>query len=542
MTLLSSDSAQTLEPAQTSADHNLAQLLAARAESADPALLWDGGQLSYQQLAQQVGLARSFLQAQGLQAGQRLALALPNLPLMPQLTYAALSLGLVLVPLHPLLSASEVAYQLADSQASLLLAGEGTRPAQEVEQIDQILADTEGLGPIRLQVVDPLGAFLGQNPQGQEASQGSWQPLALASDAPALILYTSGTTGQPKGATLSHANLLSNALTCAQVFDFQPEDRVFGGLPFFHAFGLTVSLNAVFAAGASVALLPRFSPQAALELIGQLGVNVLAAVPTMYGAMSALLAQQPELAGGLKGQIRFGISGGAALPASIHSQLHEQLSFPIYEGYGLSETSPVVSFNQARFGLLLGSVGRALPGVQVQVVDRQGQVLGPDQLGELEVAGPNVMLGYWGRPEASEAVRRGPWLATGDLARIDAEGNIFIVDRMKDLILRNGLSVYPRQIEDLLDTHPLVAQVAVVGQPDSRVGEEIVACIVPLRPLGQEEAASLEAELDLLARQQLAAYKYPRRYVLMDSFPLGPSGKVLKRQLAALLAQQAGPQ
>ncbi|WP_237205557.1 AMP-binding protein [Rothia nasimurium] len=519
--------------AQQSADcspqNNIAALLQARAADNRTALTWAGGAMTYRQLAQYTGSLLNWLRERGVAAGDRVALALPNVPAMVGLYYGALALGAVVVPMHPLLSAREAAYQVQDAGARLLVAAAGTRVGQELDQIQVEVGEQ-----VALELLSPEAMFGADVPEPL-----SWEVQPVAATEPAVILYTSGTTGAPKGATLTHANMLSNALTCVEVFGFTPDDVIFGGLPLFHAFGQTVSMNAVLAAGAAIALLPRFTPGGAAQLCAAAGVTIFAAVPTMYSALASYLGTDPALTHRLRGRVRFGISGGAALPASVHADIERLVAFPIYEGYGLSETAPVVSFNRAEYGLVIGSVGRALPGVDVKVVDRQGQSLATGEAGELWVAGPNVMAGYWGRPEASAAVLKGRWFATGDVARLDEAGNIFIVDRLKDMILRNGNSVYPREIEDVLYTHPAVQLAAVVGQPSETVGEEIVAVVVPREPLDASQQAELTASLDQLARRELAAYKYPRRYVFKEELPLGPTGKILKRVLAEALTQEA---
>lgn len=512
--------------APSTVESNLCSLLTEQDLSQGIALRWEGGQLTYQELVGQVGSASQWLANRGVGAGDRVALALPNVQQMVALYYATLALGAIAVPLHPLLTAREVQFQVQDAGARLLVIWAGTRVAGELADLD--IGVVNG-GRSAAEVIDSGLIFEGQ-------SETSLAVCPVDANAPAVLLYTSGTTGQPKGATLTHANMLSNARSCARVFGFQPADTIFGGLPLFHAFGQTVSMNAVFAAGASVALLPRFTPQGAATLCANTGVTVFAAVPSMYSALANFLETQRGLAERLRGSLRFGISGGAALPASVHADIDRLASFPVYEGYGLSETSPVVSFNRAEFGLVIGSVGRSLPGVQVEVRDEQGNALGLNQPGQLWVSGPNVMAGYWQNPGATEQVFAGNWFATGDVARIDEEGNIYIVDRLKDMILRNGNSVYPREIEDILYTHPQVSLAAVVGKADPQVGEEIVAVIVPRKAdLTGDEAEALIAELDDLCRQQLAAYKYPRSFLLRSELPLGPTGKILKRQLATSL-------
>lgn len=481
--------------------------------------------VSYAQLASAASQVQRHLEALGVERGDRVALSMPNVALMPALYYGIVAAGAICVPLNPLLSGAELEYHLRDSGAKVLFAFAGTRLASEASST--VLVKN---GSVRCEIFtggegSPVAPF-------DAPAETVLEPVPVAASDAAIILYTSGTTGKPKGATLTHANILSNARSCVSVFGFTAEDVIFGGLPLFHAFGQTVSMNAAFAASATVALLPRFTPDGALNLIERAGVSVLAAVPSMYVSLAAALEAEPERARSLRGRIRFGISGGSPLPAPVHAAWKTLIECPVYEGYGLSETSPVVSFNQAEFGMVLGSVGRVLPGVQVQVRCPQGSECAPGVSGQLWVRGENVMAGYWNNPAATAEVFDGEWFATGDVARVDEQGNIFIVDRIKDMVLRNGYSVYPREIEDILYTHEQVQSVAVLGVPDERVGEEVVAVVKP-RP-GADEGV-LQAELNALARTRLAAYKYPRRYVMVESMPLGPTGKILKRDLRVVI-------
>ena len=515
--------------------NNIAYLLAEAASSAgtkaalaipasEPA---DMQLVSYAQLASAASQVQRHLEALGVERGDRVALSMPNVALMPALYYGIVAAGAICVPLNPLLSGAELEYHLRDSGAKVLFAFAGTRLASEASST--VLVKN---GTVRCEIFtggegSPVAPF-------DAPAETVLEPVPVSASDAAIILYTSGTTGKPKGATLTHANILSNARSCVSVFGFRAEDVIFGGLPLFHAFGQTVSMNAAFAASATVALLPRFTPDGALNLIERAGVSVLAAVPSMYVSLAAALEAEPERARSLRGRIRFGISGGSPLPAPVHAAWKTLIECPVYEGYGLSETSPVVSFNQAEFGMVLGSVGRVLPGVQVQVRCPEGSECAPGVSGQLWVRGENVMAGYWNNPAATAEVFDGEWFATGDVARVDEQGNIFIVDRIKDMVLRNGYSVYPREIEDVLYTHEQVQSVAVLGVPDERVGEEIVAVVMP-RP-GADEGV-LQAELNALARTRLAAYKYPRRYVIVESMPLGPTGKILKRDLRVSIQQ-----
>lgn len=532
--------------------NNIAYLLAEAASGSDSdsaaktALAIPGSEpadmrvVSYVQLASAAAQVQHHVAALGVERGDRVALSMPNVALMPALYYGIVAAGAICVPLNPLLSGAELEYHLRDSGARVLFAFAGTRLASEATSTVpvkngsvrcEIFTGGEG-SPVAPFDAPADSALSDSVPSATAPSAAVLEPVPVAASDPAIILYTSGTTGRPKGATLTHANILSNARSCVSVFGFTAEDVIFGGLPLFHAFGQTVSMNAAFAASATVALLPRFTPDGALNLMERAGVSVLAAVPSMYVSLAATLEAEPERARSLRGRIRFGISGGSPLPAPVHSALKTLIECPVYEGYGLSETSPVVSFNQAEFGMVLGSVGRVLPGVQVQVRCPEGSECAPGVSGQLWVRGENVMAGYWNNPAATAEVFDGEWFATGDVARVDEQGNIFIVDRIKDMVLRNGYSVYPREIEDVLYTHEQVQSVAVLGVPDERVGEEVVAVVMPR--LGADEGV-LQAELNALARTRLAAYKYPRRYVMVESMPLGPTGKILKRDLRVVI-------
>lgn len=516
------NTASILAEAAAASPRKVALALPAAGDSAESSSLLN---ISYGELASAAAEVQRYLGTLGVEPGDRVALSMPNVPLMPALYYGIAARGAICVPLNPLLSGAELEYHLEDSGAKVLFAFTGTRLAQEAASTVPVKN-----GSVRCEIFEPSASPLAPF----DGVDVPLAPAAVKEQDPAVILYTSGTTGRPKGATLSHANILLNARSCVKVFGFTAEDVIFGGLPLFHAFGQTVSMNAAFAACATVALLPRFTPDHALSLIEAARVSVLAAVPSMYISLAALMAEQPERCARLRGTVRFGISGGSALPAPVHEAWKELADCTVYEGYGLSETSPVVSFNQVAFGMVLGSVGRVLPGVQVQVRDSAGVERPTEESGQLWVRGENVMLGYWNNPEATAGVFDGEWFATGDVARVDADGNIFIVDRIKDMVLRNGYSVYPREIEDVLYTHDLVQSVAVLGVPDERVGEEIVAVVVPR---AGADWGVVQAELNALARTRLAAYKYPRRYIAVDAMPLGPTGKILKRDLRSKLAE-----
>jgi long-chain acyl-CoA synthetase len=346
-----------------------------------------------------------------------------------------------------------------------------------------------------------------------------------------VILYTSGTTGKPKGAVLSHLNLVLNAqLSAVDVVRISPDDVLLGCLPLFHSFGQTCAMNAGFYAGATLVLMPRFDGAAALDLLHEHGVTVFMGVPTMYlGLLDAVNK------GGRPAPLRRAISGGASLPVAVIDSMKEVFGADIYEGYGLSETSPVATFNQEIFGRRPGSVGHPIWGVEVAVaradVEDRVEMLPQGEVGEIVIRGHAVMKGYHGKPEATAAALVDGWFRSGDLGRIDEDGFVFIVDRKKDMVLRGGYNVYPREVEEALARHPAVAQVAVIGVPSQTYGEEICAVVRLSEESSARPQEEVVDEIRSWSREHLAAYKYPRVVKVVEDFPLGPSGKVLKREL-----------
>ena len=339
----------------------------------------------------------------------------------------------------------------------------------------------------------------------------------------AVILYTSGTTGQPKGAELTHANLTSNTeVACADIVRAQPDDVIFGGLPLFHAFGQTAALNLAIAAGACLTLLPRFDAETALRIIAGHRVTVFEGVPTMYVA----LLHRPDRADYDTSALRMCFSGGAALPAEVLRGFEQAFGCMLLEGYGLSETSPVASCNHPDRDRKPGSIGTPIRGVQMRIVDKEDHEVPQGEVGEIVIRGPNVMKGYWHRPETTaEAIRDG-WFHTGDLARVDEDGYFYIVDRKKDMIIRGGYNVYPSEIEELLYQHPAVAEAAVIGLPHPALGEEVGAAVT-LKP----GAGTTAEELREHVKSLVAAYKYPRHLWIAEEMPKGPTGKILKREI-----------
>jgi long-chain acyl-CoA synthetase len=451
----------------------------------------------------------TLLTSAGVEPGDRVGIMLPNVPAFPIAFYGALAAGAVVVPMNPLLKSREVGYYLSDSGAKVVLAwhavaGEAAKGAADA-------------GAQAFTVATPDAADL---LAGHEAAR-EWS--GRDDDDDAVILYTSGTTGKPKGAQLTHTNLVRNAeLTARTLLRNDPDDVMMGCLPLFHVFGLTCALNATVAAGGVLTLLPRFDPAKALEIIQRDAVTIFEGVPTMYAAILHLPEADPRLAATL----RVCVSGGASLPVEIMRGFEEKFGCIILEGYGLSETSPVASFNHPDQVRKAGSIGIPVEGVQLRLIDETGQTVPEGEIGEIAIRGHNVMKGYWGKPEATaEAITDG-WFRTGDLAKVDADGYYYIVDRKKDMIIRGGYNVYPREIEEVLHEHPAVAEVAVIGIPHAELGEEVAAAVA-LKP----GASATPEELRSFVRDKVAAYKYPRQIWLVESLPKGPTGKILRREV-----------
>jgi long-chain acyl-CoA synthetase len=450
------------------------------------------------------------LKGKGLERGDRIGLMLPNVPYFPVVYYGILRAGGVVVPMNVLLKEREVHFYLEDSGAQLLFAWH-----QFAEDAQQGASDA-GAECILVEPGKFEGLLASHEPDREVAER--------AGDDTAVVLYTSGTTGTPKGAELTHANLRQNCMIVTEKLgEFTEDDVLLGALPLFHSFGQTCAMNASVGIGATVTLLPRFDPDKALQMIERDGVTVFQGVPTMYNAM--LHCDSAERAD--TSTLRVCTSGGAAMPAELMRAFEEKFGCVILEGYGLSETSPVASFNHPDRERKPGSIGTPIEGVEMKVVDDQGNEVPQGEVGEIVIRGPNVMKGYWNRPDATEAVITGDgWFHSGDMARMDEDGYFFIVDRKKDLIIRGGYNVYPREVEEVLYEHPAVQEAAVVGVPDEALGEEVGAAVA----LKQGEDADEDA-LKAFVKEQVAAYKYPRKIWFVDELPKGPTGKILKRQI-----------
>jgi long-chain acyl-CoA synthetase len=486
---------------------NLALNLAASAarDGAAPAVRLGDAVLSFAQLDAASARVAGLLRDRGVQPGDRVGVMLPNVPQFAAAYYGILRAGAVVVPMNVLLKSREVAFYLGDSQARLVLAWHGFA--------EDAVSGAAAAGAECL-LVTP-GEF--------ETLLGATTPqdgiVERDADDTAVILYTSGTTGTPKGAELSHANLTRNAEVAIGLLSLTPSDVVLGALPLFHSFGQTCGLNAAVAAGACLALVPRFDPHAVLDTIHHHRVTVFEGVPTMYVALLA----HPERAKFDVTSLRLCASGGAALPVEVLRAFEAEFGCIILEGYGLSETSPIASFNHADRERKPGSIGTPVAGVEMALRDVENGV------GEIVIRGHNVMKGYWNRPDATaEVIDADGWFRSGDLARVDDEGYFFIVDRKKDMIIRGGYNVYPREVEELLYEHPAVREAAVIGVPHPDLGEEVGAAVA-LKP----GATATADELREHVRSQAAAYKYPRHVWIVDELPKSPTGKILKREVEA---------
>ncbi|WP_433325375.1 long-chain-fatty-acid--CoA ligase [Spirillospora sp. CA-294931] len=464
----------------------------------------------------------NLLVSRGIGKGDKVALACPNVPYFPFVYYGILKAGATVVPLNVLFQPREITYHLDDSDAKALFCFEGTPelPLGERGRAGFDQASTEHF------IVLPTTPLAVESEHGEtlwaalEGTPSEFSTVPTSGDDTAVILYTSGTTGRPKGAELTHQNMLLNALISDEMFPRSGQDAYLVALPLFHSFGQTTMLNAGFRRGATLVLLPRFEPGTALDLMRRENVTMFAGVPTMYRAMLAALQ------GEVPRSLRAAISGGAAAPVDLLKDFEAAFGLPINEGYGLSETAPVASFNQPGRPGKAGSIGWPIWGVEMRLIDDKWNAIEGEGPGEIAIRGHNVMKGYYKRPEATEEAIRDGWLHTGDLATRDSDGYYFIIDRAKDVIIRGGFNVYPREIEDVLMTHPQISVAAVVGVPHPSHGEEI-----KLYAIRTPDATLTETELLTWCKENFAAYKYPRIIEFRENLPMTATGKILKREL-----------
>ncbi|HID53048.1 MAG TPA: long-chain fatty acid--CoA ligase [Anaerolineae bacterium] len=511
---------------------NLAVVLenSAREMPDKTAVVFGDMRFSYAQINGAANQVANGLAAAGIQPGDKVALSCPNLPYFPIVYYGILKAGATVVPLNVLLKRREIAYHLADSDAKAYLCFQGTPelPMGEegwagfsevagCEHFWMITADPAAPSPIEGTMT--LGQLMGPQPPVFDTVQTDALDTAV-------ILYTSGTTGMPKGAELSHSNIVMNAFVVRELFNPQDDDVQLITLPLFHSFGQTVQMNGGFLGGNTLVLIARFDPEAVFRAFQDENVTVFCGVPTMYWALLHYPGADQFDLEKIANTLRLGVSGGAAMPVEVMKQFSQKYKVKILEGYGLSETSPVVSFSRMNMPHKPGSIGVPVWGIEMRVVDQDMNDVPQGEPGEIVIRGHAVMKGYYNKPEANEEAFRGGWFHTGDVATKDEDGYYYIVDRIKDMIIRGGFNVYPREIEEIMITHPAVSLVAVIGVPDDQYGQEIKAYVV----LKEGQTAEPE-ELVVWCKENMAAYKYPRIVEIRESLPMTATGKILKREL-----------
>lgn len=462
----------------------------------------------------------------GIREGEKVAMTCPNCIWFPVIYYAVLKTGAVMVPLNILLKSDEIKYHLQDAQATFYFCFEGT-PEMPVGKLGWNAFDqVPGCRDFVLIGADkPAGErsyTLAELMAGEDETFDSW--VTDAEDT-AVIIYTSGTTGRPKGAELTHINLYCNAVLSAELFSLSQTDVQLIVLPLFHVFGMTVLMNAGLYRAAHGILLPRFDAKDVIENINKHKVSIFAGVPTMYWIMASYI--HPEITDQqVSNALRICISGGASLPLAVLEGFEQRFGVQVQEGYGMSEGSPVVTFNDPKIGRKPGSIGTPVWGVSVKIIDPEGHEVANGEKGELIYKGHNVMKGYFRRPDETREVLRNGWLHSGDIAIKDNDGFYFIVDRLKDMIIRGGMNIYPREVEEVMMKHPAVSLAAVVGVPDDKLGEEVKAFIVL-----KENQQVAEREIIDWCRAILASYKCPRYVEFRDVLPLTATGKLFKKEL-----------
>lgn len=511
---------------------NLAVLLeeSARKYPKKDAFIFMDKHLTFEQINGAANQIANGLNTLRIHKGDRVALSCLNLPYFPMIYYGILKTGAIVVPLSVLLKHDEIEYHLKNSGAKAYFCFEGTMElpmAKEGYEAFQRVNGCEHFFVITPQMTDP-SPFEGIKTLGMLMATRSpvYSTMQTGADDTAVIIYTSGTTGKPKGAELSHSNLALNAMLSVQILSLEKDDIELIVLPLFHIFAMTVLMNAGLFVGATSVLLPRFDASQVLGLMEKHKVNIFAGVPTMYWGLLNYDGDQFDLKG-ISKNLKTCVSGGAALPVNVLENFEAKFNVPIYEGYGMSEGSPVVTFNQKEFGKKPGSVGVPIWGVEVKIVDEKGEELPVGEKGELIYRGHNVMKGYYNNRKATEETLKEGWLYSGDVAIKDEDGFFYIVDRTKEMIIRKGLNVYPREIEEVMMKHDAVSMVAVIGVADEQSGEEIKACVVLNRGFNINEE-----ELKAWTKDHIASYKYPRIIQFMDALPMSATGKILKKELS----------
>ena len=517
---------------------NLASVIEQHARLAPEkeAVVWNEMRFTFGQLNALANRVANGLVEMGVGYGDKVALCCPNLPFFPIVYYGILKAGAAVVPLSVLFKPREVAYHLKDSDAKAVFVFEGTAELSLGQTVKEAFDETPNCEHLIVMTTDPTAPCPFENcrtlTEITRDKPETFETFPTKPQDTCAILYTSGTTGQPKGAELTHLNLMTNVTTSygihLPVLDFTDgkQKTCLITLPLFHTTGQTVQMNTNMYAGSRTVLLPRFEPKATLEAMEREKVNFWVGVPTMYWALLKYVEETGYDIGKIKEHMKVPTSGGAPMPVEVMKEFERVFGLRILEGYGLSETSPLACFNHFERPSKPGTVGQAIFGVDVRCFDDNDNEVERGTRGEVVIRGSNVMKGYYKRPDATAEAFRNGWFHTGDIGIMDDEGYLAIVDRKKDMILRGGYNIYPRELEEVIMTHPAVSLVAVIAVPDERLGEEVKACIVR-----KQGAEITEDEMIEWCKTQFAANKYPRYIEFRDELPVGNTGKIFKRAL-----------
>lgn len=517
---------------------NLASIITHHARQAPQkeAIVWENVRLTYAELDSLSNRVANALVEMGIGCGDKVALCCPNLPFFPIVYYGIMKVGAVVVPLNVLSKPREMAYSLSDSDAKVVFVFEGTDELPLAKTVKEAFDQVIGCEHLVVMTRD----LMAESPLAEHRTltqitfdkPEQFEIYSTRADDTCSILYTSGTTGHPKGAELTHFNIYLNSLTSFNMhlpaidFTREPQQTCLITLPLFHTTGQTVQMNSNMYAGNRCVLLARFDARTTLEAMVREKVNFWIGVPTMYWSIVKYVEENNFDVSEIVKNLKVPTSGGAPMPVELMQKFERLFGLRILEGYGLTETSPIACFNQFDRPSKPGTVGQPLMGVSIKCVDEDGVEVPAGTRGEVVIRGHNVMKGYYKRPEATAEVFRNGWFHTGDIGIIDEEGYLAIVDRKKDMILRGGYNIYPRELEEVIMTHPAVSLCAVIGIPDARLGEEVKAFLV-LRDGAELSVAGFIS----WCREQFAANKYPRFVEFRDSLPVGSTGKIFKRAL-----------
>ncbi|WP_088040915.1 long-chain fatty acid--CoA ligase [Bacillus sp. EAC] len=487
---------------------NLYNLIAeiAKTKSKNIAYSCNGIKTNYEQLLSSINDIAEILVGNEVQKGDKVALLLGNSPEFIQSYLAVLKLGAIVIPLNPAFTESEISYILNDSSTKLVI----TTSSQK-EKLVNVQKEIKSLKKYLL--INEL--------QQMNRINNHTQNVVYEENDPAVILYTSGTTGHPKGAVLSHSNLIENAKDFSKMIELNETDRMIAVLPMFHSFCLTLCVNMILLNGATIIIIPKFHPTELVEIIRKERATLMAAVPTIYNYLNQINTASSE---DFK-SMRACISGGASIPIELLQSIQKKYNLLIVEGYGLSETAPVLTFNPYRGICKPGSVGIDLPSVETKIFDENGHEVERGTVGEVVATGPNIMSGYLNKLEETEKAFVNGWFKTGDLGKKDEDGYLFLLDRKKDVIITNGYNVYPREIEERLYQYPKVIEAAVVGKPDELVGESVCAYLIV------SDDTVTEADLIEFCKKELIHYKVPKQIHFVKELPKNSTGKILKRKL-----------